>query len=134
MIRGRVIEMPDKIPNYIKDFVTEHIASVADLEGLLLLRKKPEIYWDSHLLAERLYIERQEADRVLKRLYSAGFLERDTQEQYCYKTQSETLSANVDVVAEIYTRSLVPLTNLIHSKPKSRIQEFADAFRLRKDT
>ena len=36
-------------------------------------------------------------------------------------------------LAEIYAKHLVPVTNLIHSKPKPRIQEFADAFRLRKD-
>jgi len=36
--------------------------------------------------------------------------------------------------AEAYAKHLVPVTNLIHSKPKPRIQEFADAFRFRKDT
>jgi hypothetical protein len=38
-----------------------------------------------------------------------------------------------DLLADVYARYLVPVTNLIHAKPKSRVQEFADAFKLRKD-
>jgi hypothetical protein len=35
---------------------------------------------------------------------------------------------------ELYSRQLVPVTHLIHSKPRpARVQEFAEAFRLRKD-
>ena len=39
----------------------------------------------------------------------------------------------VGQVADLYSRYLVPVTNLIHTKKTSRIQEFADAFRIRKD-
>lgn len=39
----------------------------------------------------------------------------------------------VDFLAVIYAKHLGPITNLIHTKPKNRVQEFADAFRLRKD-
>jgi hypothetical protein len=35
-------------------------------------------------------------------------------------------------LADVYARHLIPVTNLIHSKPR-RIREFADAFKLRKD-
>jgi hypothetical protein len=36
-------------------------------------------------------------------------------------------------VAALYAANLIPVTNLIHAKP-SRIREFADAFKLRKDS
>ena len=35
-------------------------------------------------------------------------------------------------LSEVYRRHLIPITNLIHSKPR-RIREFAEAFKLRKD-
>ena len=36
-------------------------------------------------------------------------------------------------VAELYARYLIPVTQLIHAKPLTRVQEFADAFKLKKD-
>ena len=39
----------------------------------------------------------------------------------------------IDRVAETYTRQLVDITNLIHSKTSKKAQQFADAFKWRKD-
>lgn len=128
--------MSDKIPKNLKDFINNHIVSVADLEGLLMLRENSGLCWNADELAERLYIEHMEAIDVLDRLYSAGFLylENEVPKKYCYRPQSESLATDVEAIAEIYKRALIPITNLIHSRPKARIQEFANAFRLRKDT
>ena len=38
----------------------------------------------------------------------------------------------VELLAEHYKRHLIPITNLIHAKPR-RIRQFADAFKLKKD-
>ena len=38
----------------------------------------------------------------------------------------------VALLAEHYKRHLIPITNLIHAKPR-RIRQFADAFKLKKD-
>ena len=65
-----------------------------------------------------------------------GFVSADAKDPslYRYRPNSKELKVMLDRLAEIYARHLVPVTNLIHSKPKSRIQEFADAFQLRKAT
>jgi hypothetical protein len=39
----------------------------------------------------------------------------------------------VDRLAELYSKYLIPVTHLIHSKPQTRVREFADAFKLRKE-
>jgi len=38
----------------------------------------------------------------------------------------------VDRIADVYSKYLIPVTNLIHSKPENKVQKFADAFNLRK--
>jgi hypothetical protein len=38
----------------------------------------------------------------------------------------------VGEVVEAYSKYLIPVTNLIHSKPQTRVQQFAEAFKLRK--
>lgn len=50
---------------------------------------------------------------------------------YRYHVGSPELGQTVDRVAVLYSMYLIPVTNLIHAKPRTRVQEFADAFKLK---
>ncbi len=125
----------DPIPDDIKKFVVENIDSVAQLEALLLLRNNPDEQWSIQTIAKRLYISEQETIPLLARLGAAGLIlsTYDKPPIYIYRPGSLDQIRLVDRLAETYSRHLVPITNLIHSKPRTRIQEFADAFKLRKE-
>jgi hypothetical protein len=124
----------DLIPDDVRQFIVDKIDSVAELEGLLLLSRNPETEWSVEALAQRLYADHQQTDNVLTHLYSHGFLSvtEGAQPTYRYQPKSPDLRQTVDRVAEIYSKYLVPVTNLIHSKPQTKVQQFADAFKLRK--
>ncbi|MDQ6788232.1 MAG: hypothetical protein M3033_15615 [Acidobacteriota bacterium] len=126
----------DLIPDDVRQFIVEKIDSVAELEGLLLLSRHSETVWNIEALAQRLYASHRQTEDVLAHLYSMGFLESGESEplSYRYKPASPKLAEMVDRVAEIYSKYLVPVTNLIHTKPERKIQQFADAFKLRKRT
>lgn len=123
----------DMIPDDIRQFILQNIASVAQLEGLLLLRADPVREWDAETMAARLYIEKREAARLLKLLSESGLLSADKPAHYRYQPKSPELDRTVESLADIYARSLLQVTHLIHSKPKTRMQEFADAFLIRKE-
>lgn len=127
--------MPDDlIPEEIKQFLIENIDSIAELEGLLLLRSNPQELWSASSLAQRLYAAQEQIESVLERLKSLGFLatKGDNPKTYFYYPRSTALAHTVDRIAEVYSKYLIPVTNLIHSKSETRIQEFANAFKLRK--
>lgn len=123
------------IPEDVQRFVLEKIDSVAQLEALLLLRGNPDRDWAARALAARLYIGEEQTAELLLALRAQGFVAVNAQDASLYRFQPATaeLAHMLDRLAEIYAKHLVPVTNLIHSKPKPRIQQFADAFRLRKD-
>ena len=127
--------MSSVIPAEIARFLEERIDSVAELEGLLLLRRDPEMKWDARTLAGRLYIAESETEELLSRLCENGLATVDGREpeRYFYAPVSSDLRALVDRVVELYSRHLVPVANFIHSKSRPRVQGFADAFKLRKD-
>jgi hypothetical protein len=56
------------IPEDIKEFIVGRIHSIAQLEGLLLLRRDPQVKWEAEALAGRLYISQQETTEVLSHL------------------------------------------------------------------
>jgi hypothetical protein len=124
----------DPIPDDVKQFILKNIDSVAQLEALLLLRANPQQAWDVQAVAKRLYITEQEASPLLASLCDQGLVGCGGEpNQYTYQPASADLTRLVDQLAEVYAKHLVPVTHLIHSKPRTRMQEFADAFRLRKD-
>jgi hypothetical protein len=123
------------IPDDIRQFILSSIDSIAQLEALLLLRAHPQEKWNIAAVARRLYITEQETLPLLSHLCEQGLVAPSDPKaiEYAYQPQSDQLTQLVDRLAELYAKHLVPVTNLIHSKPRTRIQEFADAFRLRKD-
>jgi len=121
----------DVIPDDVRDFILRHIDSVAQLEALLLLRANGGQDWDVARTAARLYAGEEEIRKVLTQLCADGLLScKDN--IYRYECPLD-VRAIIDRLAEVYRRHLIPITNIIHTKPR-RIREFADAFKFRKDT
>jgi hypothetical protein len=120
----------DPIPADLREFILRYIDSVAHLEALLLLRANPETAWDTSIIAQRLYTTEQQAAEVLTQLCEEGLLTHDS-DRYRYGNQSAENLAMIDRLAALYAKQLIPITNLIHGKPR-RIRQFADAFKFRK--
>ena len=66
----------ERIPERIRRFVQRHCFSVAELEGLLLVRSAPQPAWDARELAERLYVREPHARLVLEALHRHGLMVR----------------------------------------------------------
>jgi hypothetical protein len=123
------------IPAEVSQFIFDKIDSVAQLEALLLCRANANTRWSVDAIAKRLYITEEQAANAAQGLLTEGLLKATETEplQYHYEPRSHELANLVNQVAETYAKQLVPVTNLIHGKAKAKVQQFADAFRLRKD-
>lgn len=123
--------MADLIPEDLRDFVLRHIDSIAQLEALLLLRRNPTEAWTADVAAKRLYTTEADATNVLDQLCADGLL-ICADDGYRFDPQSDEQRQMIDLLAESYRRHLIPVTNLIHGKPR-RLREFSDAFKIRKE-
>ncbi|MGZ8288031.1 MAG: hypothetical protein ACXW2U_00270 [Telluria sp.] len=125
------------IPEDIRRFVLTSIPSVPHLEALLLLRGTSDA-WDHAVLAERLYIGEKAAAALMEELCRAGMCAVETSgagvPRYRYHPSSDFLRTTIDSLAEFYARHLVEITHLIHSRLDRKAQQFADAFKWRKDS
>jgi len=121
----------DLIPEDLRDFILRHIDSIAQLEALLLLRRNPNETWTAGTAATRLYVNESEAKNVLEHLCSNGLLSM-SDDRFRFDCQNDDERQMVERLAESYTRHLIPVTNLIHAKPR-RLREFSDAFKIRKE-
>ena len=124
------------IPEELRRFILTSIPSVPYLEALLLLRANPGQRWTGEMLARRLYTSERTAQGLLDELCRSGLAAPCPEPDahcYCYAPASEALRERVDGLADVYARHLVDVTHLIHSTLDRKAQQFADAFRLRKD-
>ena len=120
----------DGIPAELRDFITNSIDSVGQLEALLLLRGDPDKSWDVSQLAKRLYVNEAEAAAIFAHLVNLG-LAITADGAYRYDRQGGQTEV-IDRLAGAYARQLIPITNLIHAKPRG-IRAFADAFKIKRD-
>src|SRR3954463_12468035 len=119
------------IPPELQSFILDNIDSVAELEALLLLHKYPEQDWLLTAAAQRLYIGESAAAQVFAQLSARGLCSSGAAGYRVVHADSARV-AMIEALTQAYARYLIPVTNLIHHKP-SRIQQFADAFKFRKD-
>jgi hypothetical protein len=115
----------------VREFILRHIDSVAQLEALLLMKHNPGERWNAAKMASRIYTSESETAELLARLRADGFLS-SADDFYWYECKNPDEQETVDRLSLIYSRHLIPVTNLIHAKPR-RIRQFADAFKFRKD-
>jgi hypothetical protein len=122
------------ISDEVRRFVLTSIPSVPYLEALLLMRSDPAADWDAVALARRLYLGEKAAAALLADLHAAGMLECKDGASFRYAPASPQLRHMIDALAVTYATHLVEVTHLIHSKTGKKAQQFADAFKWRKDT
>ena len=121
-----------QLPEGVTSFVLKHVDSIAELEALLLIRSAELRPWAVRDLVQRLYITEGEATEVVRALRRHGLLSQEG-ETFRFEPRSDALRRDVDALAAAYPRFLIPLTKLVHSKPRASLRIFADAFRLREE-
>lgn len=126
--------MNDPLPLNVRHFIAQQIESVAQLETLLLLRQDSHRLWNARELAQRLYLSENMCQAMLSDLERRKFLAKASDgESVRYECPDPTVDAMISSLEDLYRERRVAVISEIHSTPMSKVQTFADAFRLRKD-
>jgi hypothetical protein len=122
-----------ELPPDIRRFILTSIPSVPYLEAVLLLRTEPERAWDAAQLARRLYVPERRGIELVGQLRDSGVAANVGDGGAVRYAPAPELATLLDGVAQAYATDLVTVSSLIHSRIDRRAQQFADAFRFRKD-
>ncbi|MGI8905897.1 MAG: MarR family transcriptional regulator [Candidatus Sumerlaeaceae bacterium] len=127
--------MYEVLPPEVREFALRYLDSVAQLEALLLMRREPAVTWTVPELAKRLYIDQAGATGILEILQKRQLVtftrEQSGTPTYKYAPAAQELEQLVVATEAAYSQYLIPLTQLLHSKPSTAAHHFADAFRFR---
>ena len=119
----------------VYQFVLDEVDSVPHLEALLLLWNSRPQPWTLDNIAKRLYVASSTAAALVQDLSRQGLatIIPGSPEQYGYGPQSEEKDMLISRLDAIYRREVVRISTMIHSKPSSRVRDFARAFRFTKE-
>lgn len=89
--------------------------------------------FNAESISKELRTNYRSAEAQLKYLAEKGFLRADERQCYQYKPQSEELHVSVIKVYEIYKVKPVAVVACIFEKPKEKLRDLSNAFKLKKD-
>jgi hypothetical protein len=123
----------EPIPENLHRLILTSIPSVPYLEALLVFRATPGRPVTVRELSSRLYMPEKAAFELVLQLREAGIVQpAEGSDAHCYAAEGE-LATMLDLLATFYARDLIGVTELIHSRTGRKAQQFADAFKWRKD-
>ncbi len=121
------------IPDGVRELIVQHIASVAQLEVLLLLFDRRPAAFDAAEVSRELRIDAGSAATLLGDLAARGFLEPTPDGPGRFRfAATPQLHAILPELAAAYRERRVAVITLIFSKPPDPLRQFAEAFRLKK--
>jgi hypothetical protein len=124
----------EPIPEEVRRFVLTSIPSVPFLEALLVYREARGEALAPTQVGRRLYISERAAAEVIEQLVASRFVQPAGDPAVGHRFDPEPeAAAMIERVAGSYRTHLVEMTALIHTKTGRIAQQFADAFKLRKD-
>ena len=127
--------MSNPIPDEVRRFILASIPSVPYVEAMLIFMSRPETPIETREIARRLYIREPAAVDIVAQLHAALIVEPAAPGPagHRFAPASPELADMLSRVAAFYSKDLIGVTDLIHSRTSRKAQVFADAFKLRKD-
>jgi hypothetical protein len=124
------------ISDELRRFLLAGTISVPHVEAILQLRQAAPNAWGAERLGARIYVPTHRAHDLLVDLAAIGVVKEQTEKEdaYEYSPATPELATLLEQLATAYSEQLVSITRLIHTAEERKAQEFASAFRFRKDT
>lgn len=133
---------PSDLPADVRSFIHECVASVAQLEALLLLANSRERDWNASQISDELRSDPRLVAGVLTDLMDSGLLSAQVATpqdplttRYRYSPQKPDTEAVVNSLSQLYKERRHSVMDAIYNKPQQAapgsrgLQAFADAFR-----
>jgi len=125
----------DPIPDEVKHFVETNIDSVDQLEILRILGEHPEKEWRAADLAQE--VQTQAIGSHLAALHGRRLVITMTRgtDLFCrYGPGTPELETMMSRLLQVYRERPVTMINLVYARAREVLKNFADAFRLKKES
>jgi hypothetical protein len=120
----------------LEKFIAAEINSLEQLEILLLLSGNPHKWWTAAGVYDVVKSSVQSVRDRLEEMVLRGILRKEDESElrYQFGPKNDAIWKVTSELRDAYKERSVKVVQAIYSKPPDAVQEFARAFRLRRDT
>lgn len=123
----------EDLPSEIRQFISQYVRSVEQLEILLLVAAKPCPPWSLQAVYDVVLSSKPSIERWLEEFIRLGFVQKAGEENSSYQfAAEEEVRALVEKLDALYKVKPVRIIEAIFKREQEPAQSFADAFKLRK--
>ena len=123
--------MESDLPSHVRAFIGRHVASLEELEVLLLLFEQRERDWSAAEINEQLRSQESSIAKWLEALVASGLVVANG-ERHRFATLDAAEGEQVRALAEAYRTRRTKVIEFIFSKSNENLLSFIRAFDLRK--
>jgi len=131
------MDMPaaGELSSVVRGFIVRHLRSLEDLQVLAVMAEVDERWWDAGAAAQEIGATPWQAANILEHLARHSLLDiRVTADvRYRFHPVDHELRAVALACVAAYRSAPIQIVHLLTSVRQRSIQDFADAFRLRRD-
>ena len=134
MLSAQITMTSHQLPRTVVRFLTEHVASLDELELLMLLVASAGRWWDATSTSRELGIPVARTRTILDSFATRNLLDiRITGDvRYQFRPGTPDLEAAAVALAAVYQRNPAPVVRFIARSAPRSVRDFADAFRFRR--
>jgi hypothetical protein len=118
------------------EFLQTCVPAVHTAELILLLRSRPQEWWDPADVLQRMSaagLAEPEGARHIELLQARGLLATGPDKRIQFRPADERIADHVEKLAQAYAERPVTLFRVIYALRDTRVRSFAEAFRLRRN-
>jgi hypothetical protein len=127
----------DPFPSDIKSFMDQNIDCTEQLEMLRILSEAPEKQWSTASLAAEVQAAPAAMSAYLRALQARGLIAGAAAEGdvlWRHGASTPELQQVVERLLQAYKERPVSMIRMVYARRKTTLEEFADAFRIRKES
>ena len=122
------------VPEDVRQFLTRYVRSIGQLEILLQLNAAPQRWWTPAEMYKAVLSNEELVGKTLESFVQLGLIRKAEPLAYQFSPSSKEVEVVVRKLADLYRERPIRVVQAIYEAQVSEIEEFAKAFRLRKDT
>ena len=124
--------MEQDLDSKVCEFIDRYIDSVEQLEILLLLKETSPRSWTAPQINEKIQSHLASVQERLAGLCKMNLV-ACAGDVFAYPGTDSSQDETVAKLASIYLKRRIRVIELIFSRPKNKLRDFSDAFKIRKD-
>ena len=124
----------EPLASSVRQFISQHLSSVEQLEILLVLVNRASTTWTAEAIYQVVLSSRASVEQGLEKFAAVGLVEKIAGDPPAYGFPGTNAEAAIQELHRCYQKMPVRVIGAIYQRDRDTVQGFADAFKFMRES